>query len=397
MIIRRIAKQVTRRKVAAYARVSTLTEEQEESYETQINYYTKLAEQTEGWEMVGLYADPGISGTSAKKRPEFMRMINDARNGKIDLILCKSVSRFSRNFKEAQELIHELKAGNVEVWFEKEGIHTFDPSTDLIFSMMAAISQEESRSISENVKWSYRKRGEQGIRHIGNFRMLGYDDVDGKLTPNKDAWIVRMIFDEYEGDGEQKCGDWCRFCRAKPICRACANEALALAKEEFLDLDEGAFAPIRASPGKDNAPVFKQPGLIPFHELEEILPTLNRIGSWIEAVFAFVSGEAINNGMPVKGYKVVEGRSKRVFTDLKAVVDTAMQNGFTDLYKKELISLTEFEKLMGKKRFVELLGPYVAKPPGKLALVPDSDPRPPVERTISPEQEFSALPAQDEE
>jgi hypothetical protein len=144
-------------------------------------------------------------------------------------------------------------------------------------------------------------------------------------------------------------------------------------------------------------PVFKQPGLISFHELEEILPTLNRISSWIESVFAFVSGEAINNGVPVKGYKVVEGRSKRVFTDLKAVVDTAMQNGFTDLYKKELISLTEFEKLMGKKRFAELLGPYVAKPPGKLALVPDSDPRPPVERTESAEQEFSALPAQDEE
>ena len=131
--------------------------------------------------------------------------------------------------------------------------------------------------------------------------------------------------------------------------------------------------------------------------LEPILPTLNRISAWIESVFVFVSGEAINNGVPVKGYKVVEGRSKRVFTDLKAVVDTAMQNGYTDLYKKELISLTEFEKLMGKKRFAELLGPYVAKPPGKLALVPDSDPRPPVENAVSPEQEFSALPAQDEE
>lgn len=90
-------------------------------------------------------------------------------------------------------------------------------------------------------------------------------------------------------------------------------------------------------------------------------------------------------------------RKRRKKRSRKAVVDTAMQNGFTDLYKKELISLTEFEKLMGKKRFAELLGPYVAKPPGKLALVPDSDPRPPVERTESPEQEFSALPAQNEE
>ena len=200
----------------------------------------------------------------------------------------------------------------------------------------------------------------------------------------------------YEGGGEQKCGDWCRFCRAKPICRACADEALALAREEFLDLDGGTLIDSEEETEKPE-PVFKQPGLIPFHELEEILPTLNRISAWIESVFAFVSGEAINNGTPVKGYKVVEGRSKRVFTDLKAVVDTAMQNGFTDLYKKELISLTEFEKLMGKKRFAELLGPYVAKPPGKLALVPDSDPRLPIEKTVSPEQEFSALPAQDDE
>ena len=119
------------------------------------------------------------------------------------------------------------------------------------------------------------------------------------------------------------------------------------------------------------------------------------VNRWVRAADA--AREAINNNVSVKGYKVVEGRSKRVFTDLKAVVDTAMQNGYTDLYKKELISLTEFEKLMGKKRFTELLGPYVAKPPGKLALVPDSDPRPPVERAESPEQEFSVLPAQDEE
>ena len=138
--------------------------------------------------------------------------------------------------------------------------------------------------------------------------------------------------------------------------------------------------------------VFKQPGLIPIAELAEILPTLNRISSWIEAVFAFVSSEAINHGVPIPGYKVVEGRSKRVFTDTKAVVDTAVQNGYTDLYKQTLITLTEFEKMMGKKKFNELLGAYVAKPPGKLALVPESDPREPVDLTSAPDQEFSVLP-----
>ena len=203
----------------------------------------------------------------------------------------------------------------------------------------------------------------------------------------------------YEGKGEQHPGDWCRFCRAKPVCTACADEALALCREDFLDLDAGAFddtaeesdmtAPYEAD---TNTAVFKQPGLIPISELAEILPTLNRISSWIEAVFAFVSSEAINHGVPIPGYKVVEGRSKRVFTDTKAVVDTAVQNGYTDLYKQSLITLTEFEKMMGKKKFNELLGEYVAKPPGKLALVPESDPREPVDLTATPDQEFTALP-----
>ena len=143
-------------------------------------------------------------------------------------------------------------------------------------------------------------------------------------------------------------------------------------------------------PDTDTA-VFKQPGLIPLDELAGILPTLNRISSWIESVFAFVSSEAINHGVPIPGYKVVEGRSKRVFTDTKAVVDTAVANGYTDLYKKQLITLTEFEKMMGKKRFAELLGEYVAKPPGKLALVPEDDPRPPVALNSNPDQEFAVL------
>jgi hypothetical protein len=212
----------------------------------------------------------------------------------------------------------------------------------------------------------------------------------------------------YEGKGEQKAGDWCRFCRAKPVCKACRDEALALCREEFLDLDAGAFSEeARASPEEDdmNAPytpdrtlqTFKQPGLISIPELAEVLPTLNRISSWIESVFAFLSSEAINHAVTIPGYKVVEGRSKRVFTDTKAVVDTAIQNGYTDLYKQQLITLTEFEKMMGKKRFAELLGNYVAKPPGKMALVPESDPRPPVDLTNTPDQEFAVLTDQEDE
>ena len=197
MNIRRIAPKIAQKKVAAYARVSTLSEEQEESYETQVKYYTSMIEATEGWGFVGIYADQGITGTSAAKRPQFLRMLEDARDGKMNLILCKSISRFSRNFAEAEKYVHELKSINVEIRFEKEGISSFDPGSDLIFSLMAAMAQEESRSISENVKWSYRRLAEKGIRHVGNHRMLGYKEVNGKLTPNDDAWIVRMIFEEY--------------------------------------------------------------------------------------------------------------------------------------------------------------------------------------------------------
>lgn len=209
----------------------------------------------------------------------------------------------------------------------------------------------------------------------------------------------------YEGKGEQKAGDWCRFCRAKPVCRACKDEALSLCREEFLDLDAGAFAEDpRAAPSDVeesdttapytpdmSAPTFKQPGLVSLEELTEILPTLNRINSWIESVFAYISSEAINHGVPIRGYKIVEGKSKRVFTDTKAVVETATQNGYTDLYKQQLISLTEFEKMMGKKKFAELLGEFVVKPPGKLALVPESDPRPPVDLSNGVNEEFEVL------
>ena len=206
--------------------------------------------------------------------------------------------------------------------------------------------------------------------------------------------IAQMAF---EGKGAQNSGEWCRFCRAKPVCKACMEEALALAKEEFLDLDAGALADeaeetdATAPYNADTAtPVFKQPGLVVFSELVKVLPTLNRISFWIESVFAFVSAEAINHGVPVEGYKVVEGRSKRIFTDTKAVVSAAEAEGYTDIYKQELLPLTEFEKMMGKKKFAEVLGEYVVKPPGKLALVPESDPRPAVDLSTAAD-EFEAL------
>ena len=183
--------------VAAYARVSTLTDEQEESFEAQVNYYTALIQKNPRWNFVGVYADNGRSGLSAEKRPEFMRMIDDALAGKIQLILVKSISRFGRDSLEAQTYVHMLKERNIEVRFERENISSFNAQADMIFNFMTAIAEQESRSISDNVRWTYEKLGRQGIRHLGNNRLLGYDEEKGVLTPNDDAWIPELIFNRY--------------------------------------------------------------------------------------------------------------------------------------------------------------------------------------------------------
>ena len=199
MNVRRITpvKEIQKKKVAAYARVSTLTEAQDESFETQVAYYTALISSNSQWIFVGVYADHGKSGLSAEKRPDFIRMMNDAMEGKIDIILVKSISRFGRNSLEAQTYEHKLREKGVEVKFEREGISSFDAQADMVFNFLVAVAQEESKSISQNTRWANEKLAKQGIRHLGNNRVLGYDEVNGVLTPNKDAWVVKYIFEEY--------------------------------------------------------------------------------------------------------------------------------------------------------------------------------------------------------
>ena len=180
-------------KVAVYCRVSTKMERQEDSLETQKTAYIDRIESNPEWELAGVYAD-NLSGLSAEKRPEFMRMIQEALDGNIDLILCKSVSRFSRSVAECKKYTDMLRLKNVTVEFEKENLRTDDPSSDFLFSLMSAIAESESRSISENVRWAQRERVKRGEYNLGNNRILGYDSVNGKLVPNKDAEAVRLIF-----------------------------------------------------------------------------------------------------------------------------------------------------------------------------------------------------------
>ena len=186
----------TKRKVAAYARVSTDMEEQLTSYEAQVDYYTSYIKSREDWEFVNVYTDEGITGTSTKHREGFKQMVRDALDGKIDLIITKSVSRFARNTVDSLTTIRQLKENGTECYFEKENIWTFDGKGELLLTIMSSIAQEEARSISENCTWGQRKRFADGKVSIPFRSVLGYDrGADGNLVVNQEqAKLVRRIY-----------------------------------------------------------------------------------------------------------------------------------------------------------------------------------------------------------
>lgn len=188
-----------KRRVAAYARVSTDEDEQLNSYENQINYYIRYIQSRPEWEFVGLYSDEGISGLNTKKRDGFRQMVEDALNGKIDLILTKSISRFARNTVDTLVTIRQLKDKGVEVYFEKENIYTLDSKGELLITIMSSIAQEESRSISENITWAKRKNMERGKVSMSYGQFLGYEKgEDGKpQIVEKEAAVVRRIYNLY--------------------------------------------------------------------------------------------------------------------------------------------------------------------------------------------------------
>ncbi len=187
---------IKRLRVAAYARVSTNNEEQLTSYEAQVDYYTRYIQSKEEWEFVAVYTDEGISATNTKKREGFNRMVADALAGKIDLIITKSISRFARNTVDTLTTVRKLKEKGIEVFFEKENIHTLDGKGELLITIMSSLAQEESRSISENVTWGQRKRFADGKVSLPYGRFLGYKRGDNGLPEiiEKEAQIVQLIF-----------------------------------------------------------------------------------------------------------------------------------------------------------------------------------------------------------
>ena len=170
-----------KKRVAAYARVSMESERLQHSLSAQISYYNEKIQKNPDWLFAGVYADNGISGTGTEKREEFNRLIADCDAGNIDLVLTKSISRFARNTVDLLETVRHLKEIGVEVWFERENIHSLDGDGELMLSILASFAQEESRSISENVRWATIKRFKQGIPN-GKFTIFGYEWQDDKLV-----------------------------------------------------------------------------------------------------------------------------------------------------------------------------------------------------------------------
>ena len=188
-----------KRRVAAYARVSTDSEEQGTSFVAQVDYYTNYIAERPEWEFVSVYTDEGISAVNTKKREGFKRMIADALAGKIDLIVTKSVSRFARNTVDSLNTIRQLKEKGVECFFEKEAIWTFDGKGELLITIMSSLAQEESRSISANVTWGQRKRFADGKISLAYKRFLGYEKGadDRPKIVESEAKIVREIYQMY--------------------------------------------------------------------------------------------------------------------------------------------------------------------------------------------------------
>ena len=188
-----------RLRVAAYCRVSTDSEEQATSYEAQIDHYTAYITGHPDWELAGIFADDGISGTNTKKREEFNRMIDECMAGNIDMVITKSISRFARNTLDCLKFIRQLKEKSIPVFFEKENINSMDSKGEVMLTIMASLAQQESQSLSQNVKMGLQYRYQQGEIQVNCKWFLGYTKDENKrlvIVP-EEAETVKRIYREY--------------------------------------------------------------------------------------------------------------------------------------------------------------------------------------------------------
>ena len=216
--------EIPKTKVAAYCRVSTDTDEQATSYEMQVEHYTEYISNHPEWELAGIYADDGISGTNTKKREEFNRMIDDCMEGKIDLVITKSISRFARNTLDCLQYIRKLKEKNIAVFFEKENINTLDAKGELLLTIMASLAQQESQSLSQNVKLGLQFRYQAGKVQVNHNRFLGYTkDAEGNLIIEpSEAVVIKRIYREFLSGASLR--DICKSLMADKILTGAGKE-----------------------------------------------------------------------------------------------------------------------------------------------------------------------------
>lgn len=188
-------------RVAAYCRVSTDEDAQAGSYELQVQYYTELINRNPEWVFVNVYADEGISGTSVKKRVQFQQMIQDCKDGKVDLIITKSISRFARNTLDCISYVRQLRSLEppVAIYFENENLNTLDRRNEAFIAMLSSVAQGESENKSEAIKWSIKRRFQKGLPLCPTWALLGYttDDNGNMVIVENEAAIVRFIFDNF--------------------------------------------------------------------------------------------------------------------------------------------------------------------------------------------------------
>ncbi|MDY6394746.1 MAG: recombinase family protein [Bacteroidales bacterium] len=199
--------EIKGQRVAAYCRVSTNNKEQEESFENQVEHFEKVIGRHEGWQLAKIYADPGITGTKTESRKEFLQMISDCENGKIDRVMVKSISRFARNTVDTLNNIRKLKELGISVYFENENIDTMTTGGEVLLTILAAIAEQESRNISTNIKWAYRKRFKEGRVLINYRQVLGWDKEEfineeglkdsRYVIVESEAETVRKIYRDY--------------------------------------------------------------------------------------------------------------------------------------------------------------------------------------------------------
>lgn len=194
-----IAEVKPKLRVAAYCRVSTDSDEQASSYEVQVEHYTRFIQKNPEWELAGIFADDGISGTNTKKREEFNRMIEECMAGKIDMIITKSISRFARNTLDCLKYIRELKEKNIPVFFEKENINMMDSKGEVLLTIMASLAQQESQSPSQNIKLGLQYRFQNGEIRVNHSLFLGYtkDEKGNLIIEPAEAEVVKRIYREY--------------------------------------------------------------------------------------------------------------------------------------------------------------------------------------------------------